>query len=288
MNYRHEAAAGLALPLTLFTITCVLFFGLSAYALALHGLKLLTDHRHGTIAKRTAVQKAIESSATSPHTHGKVFSVTMSAQTGMFTITRSLYGLSGFGSDADQSLLTGNPIQPFPLLLTLFKDLNDATCLQLTAFVSNKSSQGLLLSPSSARALNACLALPAKIKEDLKFQANLDISNPVAFSGVNGAALAATGYIDIGGEVTIEAPTIIIAGGDLRVMKLSAIKSIPVTLISMLGIVRISEIVGPIQLNVMARLGAYLPQAPSPPNGLRPKTTARIYTGLSPAHLPLS
>lgn len=144
----------------------------------------------------------------------------------------------------------------------LFK--NPATCQLNTDKYFNQSSSGFKLSSTAIRALATCSKPPSGVWNRYVIEGNLALNKPIEVKEVdknNFNIIAATGYIDINTEVSIKAPVIILAGGDLRIKLLqSASSPAPaITLISATGTVSIEASQGFSTLNILNALPFQIP-----------------------------
>lgn len=172
---------------------------------------------------------------------------------GQATITRKLYlGRSRFNSSSPIGAITIrsmlSDLSTFPLLnyRQIFSNLN--TCTRTIII----DPVGLTVSSNSIYSARSCIISRTTLNSNFITKANLLLNRKVTVNSSLDLILATAGYFNSTGELEVNGPVTIIAGGDLMINQLQTTSSAELVLISATGRVNVTSSSGPIKVQILA------------------------------------
>lgn len=258
----RKGRAGFVIPIILFLLMLLSAICLSSYSLARKAAELSSTRRHAENAGQRASFKILEkqaSSGASDFTSG-ISCKTQQEIAGQGFAERTLCSIFNpknlnflAQKIIDGQMLPGGEFFPSFDYNKIFLDA-DACSLNLHSGDLH-SAFGFALSPGAQLSTSTCSSSASQL-QDFVVRSNLALNQNLVLRGT----LAATGYIDLRGQVTLSAPTLIFAGGDLYIEHL--LSNLPtgpaVTLISSSGVIQVKDLSPGLQLKAIAWTGAFL------------------------------
>lgn len=176
---------------------------------------------------------------------------------------------------------------PLPLFDTDSLFATATQCPSPSEASTEYTPAGTALTRNAAVAARTCTVLSTTPLRPERYTENLIGEGPFRFTppttpNAPPDIVASLGYVELRGDLSVNRPTIVFAGGDLFLHRLTTeTATTPVTLIAATGRVHVSSVTGALRLRVIAYAGAYLPPdttlAASPP---LPPILPRRFLGL--------
>lgn len=250
-----------------FTILIAMIGALALYRewYCIKVLQHRSDFTHAARAQYQAQESALlGGTSPSPNRTAPLSCSELTAQSADIRITRRLCAIHDLGARhiSERAIIEGSALtQPhrFPQFNynEIFRDFTH--CAESFVRSTTKSPLGFELSPLSSISKQICFAKPEFSSPKVVYKGNVVLAED-ATAAENTKLVAAAGYIDFSGTLSVSADTLIVAGGDVHLSKLSSSLALAhVTVLSATGIVMIDEVSGPLELRAIGWQGVFVP-----------------------------
>ncbi len=256
-------SSGYILPVILYLLTVLSAIALASFELSKRASSTSVTRKHSADALQKVTYQSLEKlSLIAPASYKLGLNCESSNLT--FGVSGFLRNLCFILNPLDAGLVSQKLIDKYSLppgkLFPSF-DFNkifsqESPCAKVPHNTGTESTFGFTLSPAAAVSSQTCLSTTSSSSQISVFKANLALNQNFSFSGT----LAASGYMDLRGQLSLAGPSLFISGGDMYIESLQStvVPAPALSVISASGVVHINNLDKNLHLKIISWSGAFI------------------------------